>query len=1793
MKLKNVYHTLVFFHLVSFFAFSQEAKDYRILLKSGSFTPQKNILFNKNQQVNAKHSAVDSKELVIIQFEAIPDQKTRDQLKQEGIELLEYIPNYAYTAVISGSSENALARMGGRSVIALSPEQKMQPELANGLIPAFAVQRAGTVDVWINYPKAFQFKEVTDQLKERHFEILSDQFKDHQIISLRVDVERLTELASLSFIQYVQAIPPGDKAFNDKSTVNARANMLHSARNGRPDLSGKGVTVGVGDESNPLQHIDFSGRIINRTPAEEGSHGLHVMGTLAGAGIVNEKYAGYAPKAKLVVQEYSRILAYAPVYVKDFGMVITNNSYGGDVNNCETFGTYDLYSRILDEQAFQMPYLQHVFASGNSGSVACSPYPTGFANVLSGYQTAKNVISVGNTSALGLIANGSSRGPVRDGRIKPEITAQGSAVISTVPVNNYGNATGTSMSSPAVAGGLALLYERYRQLHQNLNPKNALMKALVCNGGTDKGNEGPDYKYGFGWLNLERSIQMLENNHYRNDSVSHQNTKLHTIAVPANTAELKVMLYWNDPAAAILSAQNLVNDLDLSVTDPWSAVTLPRLLDPTPANVNNVAITGIDKINNAEQVVIRNPAAGTYTISVKGSSIGQNPNQEYFVVYDVIPNAVQLTYPIGNERLKDGDAISVSWDSYGNPSTTFTVQYSLDNGVQWSNIAQNLAANVRQFSWTVPAAATTDKARVRVIQNSTGMESASEPFTILGIPAVSLSAVQCEDYISLDWTPVAGATDYEVMLLKGDEMISTGTTLSTNYVLSGMNSDSTYFLSVRARLNGHPGRRALAVSRKPDSGTCDGTVSDNDLKMEAILSPARLGRKNTSTQFTGNSLVKIRIRNLDDADSKVPFNVGYTLNGVSSSLETISPVIEKGKTYDHTFSIAADLSNAGNYVLTVFLSKANDNVVANDTLSATIRHFPNDPVTLPFTDNMEALPVQTVQAVPNEISGIGRYDFSSTSDAGRLRTFVNSGIAFSGEKALTLDANRYFASGNINFLDATFNLAAYDVASKDIRVSFRYKNHGQKEGIGNKVWIRGKETDPWIEAFDLFENQNLPENGYKMAPAIEVSNLLLDNNKFLTSGFQVRFGQNGNTIAADYTSGAGYTFDDISIFTVTDDIQVLALITPLAENCGSGTQEPITVQVKNSSSGDITNIPVFYQLNNGAVISEVIPFIQKRTTLNFTFTNKADLTTFGSYNLKVWTALASDNYHLNDSLKTEFHNAPVISTFPYLQNFETDDGFWYSRGTNNSWQYGIPASAQISHAASGRKAWKTNLAGNYNDKEDSYLYSPCFAVSGLAAPALSFSVALDLEVCNPDACDFVYIEYSGNGGKWTRLGAAGQGTNWYNKTYSGQSMWSVQDYSRWHVASIPLPTGFADLKLRFVMHSDNFTHRDGIAIDDIHIYDKTNSIYDGATMNTAVTQNIPGNNNWVHFTENGKRIASVNANGQNLGNTEVQAYIHAGTVRSANGQYYLDRNISIKPANGNLTDSAAVRLYFLDKESEMLINASGCNDCEKPSEAYELAVSKYSHTDQSKEDGNLDNNVAGNWNFLASSKVAKVPFEQGYYAEFKVKDFSEFWFARKFVGPAGALPVDLVWFTVEKSEQDGAYQAVLAWETAFEEHFDHFEIELAKGDEAYRLNRFTSLTSVPGNGTLHTGQKYTFTDGNITETGNRYYRLKMVDADGSFQYSSVKTVVFDGKIKWNVYPNPSLGIFNVTYKAEKGQRVTFKIYDLNGRLCSNASSEATGLVQKQPVDLAEQVRGLYFIEVKTEKEKQVFKVVKE
>lgn len=1775
---------------------AQDDARYAVKLKSGAFIPEKNITAEKLNTFNQRALRIQEKTFALIQFENIPTETQKQFLKQSGIELLDYIPNNAYTVTISGNiKEDVLQQINARAIVELAPQQKMEPLLARGVIPSWAVKVPGTIDVWISFPKSFSFETVSSELQQRNIEIISNLYKNYRVLSLRLSAQRLTELASFPFIEYLQPVPQGDQVLVNYSKDNGRANVLNSSLPGGRNLKGQGVVIGIGDNADPLQHIDFNNRIINRAAIVGQSHGVHVNGIAGGGGIVQERYTGFAPKSTILAQFFSNIIAYAPAYVQDHGMVITNNSYGDIVDDCNYHGIYDLNSRILDQQMMDMTELQHVFAAGNSGLNNCSPYVPGFRNVLGGYQSAKNVISVGTTDINSVIRPGSSKGPTRDGRLKPDITAHGSTnIISTVPTNNYAGNSGTSMAAPAVSGGLALLYERYRQLHSGSNPKSGLMKALLCNGAYDLGNSGPDFSYGMGWMNLLRSVQMLENSNYKIDSVANGNTNTETITVPAGTAQLKVLLYWNDPPASVLASQTLVNDLDLKVVNLVPDTVLPKILDTIPGNVAAVATEGEDHINNIEQVIINNPPAGNYTAVVRGTAVTQNPTQAYFLVYDIIPVSIKLTNPIGGEKLVAGESIYISWDSHGETSSTFNVEYSLNNGASWTTINSSVAASLRQLLWTIPATPT-NEALVRITRNSDNMTDVSEPFTILGVPAVSLSSVQCEGYIAIEWTPVTAATDYEVMMLQGEEMVSKGITASTSFVFSGLSKDSVYWVSVRARYNGSPGRRAVAISRQPNSGTCSGSISDNDLKIDAVLAPVS-GRKFTSSELTATTFISAQIKNLDDAAVN-NFNMSYSVNGGSWVSESVNTTVNGGSTYTHNFAATYDFSATGTYTLRVAVenTSASDPVPANDTITVIVKHLPNPvmDISTDYLEDFESAPVQSWNIQQTGLTGLDKFDFKNSTALGRIRTFVNSGIAYSGSKALTLDIERYSAAGNVDSLTGTFNLSSYDAATDDVRLDFRYKNHGQLSHAANKVWIRGNDTQPWIEAYDLFANQNDPDGTFKLTSSIELSDLLAANSQNFSSSFQVRWGQWGQILTADQTSGAGYTFDDIHLYLVTDDIQMLSIDTPLVASCALNSTTPVRVTVRNSANTTINNIPVKFSVNGGSPVTETISSIAANSTIQYTFTATADLAALGAHEVKVWVDYSSDSFRDNDTAVVHLINSPLITSFPYLENFEGGSGNWYTRGKNSSWEYGTPASTKIKRAASGTKGWKTRLTGNYNNYEESYLYSPCFDISAMTNPTLSFSVALDLEDCGPSVfCDGAWVEYSADGITWTKLGTTGTGTNWYNRNYSGFHVWSVQNYHRWHVATAALPTGLTNLRLRFVVSSDPFVTREGIAVDDIHIYDNTDSIYNGVTLTSPVTQTISGGTSWVDFKSGGKLIASVQPNNQNMGSTDAQVYINTGGVRNNSGQYYHDRNITIKPANRNLADSALVRFYFLDSETEALINATGCGVCTKPTMAYELGVSKYTDPDYNFENGTLADNHQGTWSFITSDKAVKVPFDRGYYVEFKVKDFSEFWLNDGGFTKSQPLPLRLISFTAKKQTNR---DVLLEWITADEQDVDRFEIEVARGNEEYQRNHFSRLGFVSSQGNSSQQQHYRFTDTEPGKSGVRFYRLKMVDLDGSYRYSSVRPVMFNDEFTWQVYPNPSGGLFHLVLQANHQQKIFIKIYDVSGKMVKQEDLVANGFLQKLNVDLSgsNYPPGLYFIRAETENRAEIFRLVKQ
>jgi gliding motility-associated-like protein len=195
-----------------------------------------------------------------------------------------------------------------------------------------------------------------------------------------------------------------------------------------------------------------------------------------------------------------------------------------------------------------------------------------------------------------------------------------------------------------------------------------------------------------------------------------------------------------------------------------------------------------------------------------------------------------------------------------------------------------------------------------------------------------------------------------------------------------------------------------------------------------------------------------------------------------------------------------------------------------------------------------------------------------------------------------------------------------------------------------------------------------------------------------------------------------------------------------------------------------------------------------------------------------------------------------ISTFPYTQDFEANDGGWVTGGTASDWGYGNPRKPIINKAASGSNCWVTGgtTDGFYNNSEASWIQSPCFDLSSLQYPQIAFNIWSETEK-NYDGAGFQYSLDGGN--SWEDAGSAGDATdcsnqNWFNVSsvrYLGLmnsgNGWSgtippAGGGHGWVLAKKTLMAlaGKSKVIFRFVFGSGSINNNfDGFAMDDFSI----------------------------------------------------------------------------------------------------------------------------------------------------------------------------------------------------------------------------------------------------------------------------------------------------------------------------------------------------------------------------------------
>lgn len=809
MNLKSTFCLLLI--VITQFATAQQ-----LHLKSGVYS------FESMEQapvVPHDYEVVDSKYFRIVLFNNIPTQEERDKLNEAGIQLLEYLPKQVFIASIERDADFAPFNHLIKKVVVMAPQFKLSEMLARGEFPHWAFYGENEIEIIAKYYSSLSLKTVIQELSKAGFQPLFYQ-EDQQLISLRLPINNLEGLYEMGCCQYFETIAPPGEPENLPGRTAHRSNTLWTSYQGGLTYRGDGIKVMMQDDGYIGDHIDYTGRIDQSgcnpcSTADADNHGDHVAGTIMGAGNLDPKTRGMAHGVDLLVYNSSNANYNAvPNLYNNEDVHITSKSYS---DNCN--GGYTTLARQLDQQVRQLPTLSHVFSAGNSGSDDCGyGAGAGWGNITGGHKSGKNVIAVGNLTSTDALNSSSSRGPATDGRIKPDICGVGTNVSSTISDNTYASFTGTSMSCPGVAGTIAQLYEAYKDMHGGEYPDAALIKGSIMNCADDLGNPGPDFRFGWGRINALRTFDLLDNQLFILDSVSQGEQRTHTIDVPAGTNNLRLMVYWTDFEGAANASIALVNDINMSLSDPGAVNYLPWVLDHSPSALalNSNAVPGIDDLNNVEQVVIPNPVPGTYTVNIDGFAIPAGP-QRYYVLYYFEKESIAVTYPIGGEGLKPSSNEIIRWDA-NEGTDPFTISFSTDNGSNWNQIG-TAAAGLRHFTWNIPAGTFTGQGRIKVERNSTsGMSSGA--FSVIDIPSGLEVEWACPDSLKLTWNPVDNAIAYEVSMLGNKYMDSIGVSNTTSLVVQVPASGDNWFSVKALGPDNAIGERAIAIRKTPGEFGC-------------------------------------------------------------------------------------------------------------------------------------------------------------------------------------------------------------------------------------------------------------------------------------------------------------------------------------------------------------------------------------------------------------------------------------------------------------------------------------------------------------------------------------------------------------------------------------------------------------------------------------------------------------------------------------------------------------------------------------------------------------------------------------------------------------------------------------------------------------------------------------------------------------------------------------------------------------------------------------------------------------
>jgi len=619
----------------------------------------------------------------LIQFPGPVRPEWKAAVERAGAELLWYQPEYAFIARVRNSRAAAIAALPEVRWMGLDqPGYKLLRGLENCDGPQ-------TLIVVFYYPEDEQ--GLLGQIQALGATGILTEFNQwNNSVKLTIDGSRIADLARLPGVFWIE--PYGDVTPDnaDMSWVDQKG--YASGDTSRPvwrkGVNGSSVIVGLTDSPMWTGH-DLFRDPVNNTPSPthrkiikyngsqgSDSHGTHTCGTLCGNDSTvggSSWNDGLARNARVYFQNYNVFPSgwdmnvwFAGPESGTVGLRAFNHSMS--LSRKDTFNQYVFSDMTADQFVWNHRKFLHCNSMGNYGT-----------NQMGHPVAAKSIISTGATMngvSCRSIATYTSRGPTTDGRRKPQLCTPGDNLYSASnsSANGYVAMSGTSMATPNMTAGMALIRDYFRKGFYPTGDSTtgtkteisaALNKAVGIVGADNdvSGYTVPDNNVGWGRLDLDSSLYFAGDSSMlwvMDETLGLQtgDSAVYTVNVASPGRPLRVAMCYSDYPGTARASKIIVNDISLTTINPTGTEYKGNVWSGGQSQTGG----NYDTLNVEECTRNNAPAIGTWTIKVKARNVPNGPQPYALAVIGTFGSmdrhdvgTTRILAPVG--QVDSGDAV--------------------------------------------------------------------------------------------------------------------------------------------------------------------------------------------------------------------------------------------------------------------------------------------------------------------------------------------------------------------------------------------------------------------------------------------------------------------------------------------------------------------------------------------------------------------------------------------------------------------------------------------------------------------------------------------------------------------------------------------------------------------------------------------------------------------------------------------------------------------------------------------------------------------------------------------------------------------------------------------------------------------------------------------------------------------------------------------------------------------------------------------------------------------------------